>query len=118
MSCDDPLFVGEDLRLIESLVYRPELKPSYEFMKDCLVWEDERPDGLTPDDYSNLSDLLVARSYLHRGEPFSAWELDPDRFKSVWERAIKQGLRWPGFRRVSLSGEEEAYYRAARAEEL
>lgn len=42
-------FSGNDLELIEALDYQPELEPSYEVIKDALIWEDERPSGLSID---------------------------------------------------------------------
>jgi hypothetical protein len=39
-------FVGKDLELMKSLKYDPELKPNYESIKGCLIWEDERADEL------------------------------------------------------------------------
>ncbi len=109
----EPLFTGNDLRLIESLVFRPELKPGYDFIKGCLVWEDERADGLTPEGYDNLCDLWIARSFIHRGLDFSTYPLNPEYFGKVWERALQQGFSWPGYKRLTLNAEDKAYYEAA-----
>src|SRR5438874_7732579 len=96
-----PLFTGNDLRLIESLVFDPSLKPAFDPMKDCLVWADERAEGLTPDGYESLCDLWIARSFLHRGVDFSTHALDPNYFREVWDRAIQQGFNWPGSCRLT-----------------
>ncbi|MGL5074230.1 MAG: hypothetical protein ACRDBG_00095, partial [Waterburya sp.] len=83
-------FQGKDLELIESLVYNPDIKPSYDFMRDSLVWEDERPLGLTPEGYEKLCDLWIVRAYIHREIPASDWGLDPKYFEDAWLEAIKQ----------------------------
>ncbi len=107
----EPLFTGNDLQLIESLQYNPELKPSFDWMRDCLVWKDERPDGLTPAGYESLIDLWIARSFIHRGKSFSEHSLDPHYFEDVWKRALNQGFQWPGFSRLTLSDEEREFYK-------
>jgi hypothetical protein len=72
-------FDGQDLVLIQSLVYNPALDPYYDFMKDCLIWEDERCElGLTPSAYEKLCDLWIARSFIHLDRPFSSHSLDPN----------------------------------------
>ncbi len=106
----EPLFKGQDLTLIESLVYNPELLPAYDMIKNCLIWEDERPEGLTSAGYESLCDLWIARSFFHRGLDPSAHALDPQYFKNVWQRALAQGFNWPGFKRMSLSQEDRQYY--------
>ena len=103
-------FWGNDLKLIEALVYNPNLEPSFDVMRDALVWNDERADGLTPEGYEKLCDLWIARSYIHRGIPFSESELDPEYFGRVWSEATKQGFKWPGFNRLHLSKQDREYY--------
>ena len=112
----EPLFIGEDLRLIESLAYNSDLKPSYDHLKNCLVWEDERAEGLSPIGYENLCDLWIARSFIHRGMSFSEHRLDPNYFQTVWERALGQKLKWPGFARLTLCEEDKNYYEKMRME--
>lgn len=106
----EPLFADRDLGLIESLEYNPELKPRFDHMRECLVWSDEEPSGLTPSGYDALCDLWIARSFLHRGLDFSTYEFSPDYFRTIWDRAIAQGLRWPGFNRLTLNEEDRDYY--------
>ena len=106
----EPLFAGRDLELIEALVYDPDLAPSFDMMRDSLYWRDEYPNGITPSGMSNLIDLVVARSFLYHGHDFSEIELSPDPYLLSWERAQKQGLRWPGFKRLNLSETDKAYY--------
>lgn len=105
----DPVFSGNDLRLIEGLVYDPNLEPSYEFLKGCLIWTDERPDGLTPAAYDSLCSLWMARGLLHRGFNLSDDPIDPAFTKDLWERAIRQVPQWPGFRRLDI-GEKDRNY--------
>ena len=107
---DEFVFSGNDLKLIESLVYDPSLEPSYEFLKGCLVWEDERPSGLTPDAYDILCDLWIARSLLHRGLSLADHPLDPQYCEDIWQRALKQGFSWPGFNRLILNDKDKLYY--------
>ena len=103
-------FYDRDRKLIEALRYDAALKPSFELIKSCLVWEDERPEGLTPDGYDKLCDLWIARSFIHRNLPFSSWTLAPDYFEGAWKAASEDGFSWPGFRRLQLSAEDLAYY--------
>ena len=108
-------FAQYDLCLIESLVYQPELKPGFECLKECLIWEDERPNGLSPEGYEKLCDLWIARSFLHKKVPFSSWELDPNYFEQVWSMAQAQAFKWPGFYRVQLNQEDALFYELERA---
>lgn len=110
----DVYFSEQDRRLIENLSYDPNRQPSYDSIKDCLVWNDERPEGLTSDGYGKLCDLWIARSFIHRGLPFSAHELDPAYFEQVWSTARKQGFQWPGFMRLKLNDADRLYYEEMR----
>ncbi|MDC0836010.1 hypothetical protein POG22_23890 [Geitlerinema sp. CS-897] len=107
-------FSGQDLKLIESLVYQPELEPSYEAIKDVLIWSDERPNGLSFEGYEKLCDLWVARSFIHRKVSFLSCKLDSTYFEEVWRRAVYQEFRWPGFYRFELK--DRLYYKKQRAE--
>ncbi|MBP0011480.1 MULTISPECIES: hypothetical protein [unclassified Roseofilum] len=111
-------FSGENLELIEALVYDPTLKPDYDIMRDSLVWPDERPQGLDPDAYEKLIDLWIARSFIHKGISFSDHRLDPEYFERVWKEAREQGFQWPGFHRLHLSEPDREFYENARNEFL
>jgi hypothetical protein len=114
----EPLFTGKDLELIESLVYDPELEPSYDILRGCLAWMDEGQRlPLTNQGHDNLTDLIAARSFIQEGRDFSEWTLGPDRFRLIWERSIKQGFRWPGFKRLTLSESDKAYLALKRKNE-
>ena len=103
-------FRDKDLELIEKLEFNPILEPSYDAIKNCLVWEDERPDGLTPDGYEKLCDLWIARSFIYRDIPFSECESDSSYYERVWKKAMDVNFKWPGFKRMNLSEDEKAYY--------
>ncbi|MBP0023596.1 MAG: hypothetical protein J7540_06300 [Roseofilum sp. SID2] len=109
-------FSGRNLELIEALVYNPTLEPSYDIMRDSLVWDDERPAGLDREGYKKLIDLWSARSFIHKGIPFSNHSLDPEYFERVWNEARGQGFQWPGFYRLHLSKRDREYYENARDE--
>ncbi len=104
-----PFFSERDRALVESLRYDSSLKPAFDSIKGCLVWPDERPDNLSPDGYEKLCDLLIARSFIHENRPFSSWKLEPHHFAQVWEDAIADKIQWPGFQRLKLSEEDQAY---------
>lgn len=108
-------FSRQDLELIEALTYDPVSEPSYDLIKDALIWEDERPNGLTQDGYEKLCDLWIARSFIHKRIPFSSWKLDPTFFENVWSEAMRHGFSWPGFNRIELSEKDQKYYEAMRA---
>ncbi len=104
------LFSDSDLSLIERLEYRPGLKPTYDPMKNFLVWEDEQDFNLSPAGWEMINDLLFARSFIHRNLDFFAWPLGPEHYKSSWEQAIHDNLKWPGLKRLVLSEEDKIYY--------
>ena len=103
-------FSGKDLVLIESLVYQPDLTPTYDVMRDALTWSDEYPEGLSYEGQEKLVDLWAARSFLHKDMKFSDWKLDPKYFGMVWEEATRQGFSWPGFKRLKLTPKDRLYY--------
>ncbi|MBZ5610178.1 MAG: hypothetical protein LAP38_18100 [Acidobacteriia bacterium] len=100
-----PYFSDRDRAIVEALVFDAAEEPGYEALKGCLVWRDEQPNNITNEGWDKLCDLWIARSYLHRGEPMK------DQFRSAWEQAQREGIRWPGFQRVTLSANDKAYYK-------
>lgn len=104
-----PFFSERDRALVESLRYDEALKPSFDSIKGCLVWRDECPDNLSHEGYEKLCDLLIARAFIHENRPFSSWKLDPHYFAQIWEDAITDKIQWPGFQRLKLSEEDQAY---------
>ncbi|MFA7340454.1 MAG: hypothetical protein WC028_26970 [Candidatus Obscuribacterales bacterium] len=111
-------FTGQDLVLLRSLKYDPSLKPAYESIKGCLIWEDERADELSTEAKRMVNNLLIARSLLHQGLTLDAHPINPELCKNLWALAQQQVSEWPGFRRLTLSAEDKAYFedQVARAE--
>ena len=109
-------FDGQNLELIEALIYNPNAKPSYDVIRDCLIWEDEIANNLNPDGYEKLGDLWIIRSFIHRKIPSSRWGLDPEYFQKAWNNAVNQNFRWPGFFRLKLSKSDQEYYQRKRYE--
>ena len=107
-------FSERDLKLIKALVYKPELKPSYDIMRDALLWMDEWARELSSEGFDKFCYLLVARSYIHRGIPFSSYKSNPNLLEKVWLDAQNQIPQWPGFKRLELSPEDRAYYEEER----
>ena len=103
-------FSDRDRAIVEALTYDPTCKPGFEILKACLIWPDECPYNLTPEGYEKLCDLWIARSFIHRGLPFSSWPLAPEYFERAWDEALRDNVRWPGFRRLTLSAKDRAYY--------
>lgn len=102
-------FAESDKLGIERLVHDPSCTPSYDIMKACLVWADERPDRITTDGYELIGDLWIFRGFLHRGLPRNEWGLSPEHFESVWKFAREDIPNWPGFRRIELSSSERQF---------
>jgi Fe-S-cluster formation regulator IscX/YfhJ len=49
---DDPnhmRFTDADREIVNQLVFDPTCEPSYELLKACLVWSDERPTEISND---------------------------------------------------------------------
>jgi len=107
-------FFGRDLELIEALVYQPELKPSYDVMRDALVWRDEWTNDLSSEGFEKVCKLWTARSFIHRGIPFSSYKLNPDLLERVWFEAKTQGFKWTGFNRLELRQQDREYYEEQR----
>jgi hypothetical protein len=98
-----------DRPCVTRLVYDPTCEPSYDIMKACLVWPDERPDRISNDGYELVGDLWIFRGFLHRGVPRHEWGLNPDYFETVWKNALDDVPCWPGFRRIELSSLERLF---------
>lgn len=109
-------FEPDDRDTLRSLVFDPAATPNFEFLKACLVWPDERPERITEPGYELLRDLWSVRGFLHRGIPTEKWGLDPNYFQAVWSHALQDVPEWPGFRRLQLSDEDQAYLNKCLAE--
>ena len=97
-----------DRALVEALAFDARADVAYDAITACLVWADEVPSGLTSAGYETVRDLLGARGYLHRGIPFDAWDRGRTERVELWNAALAQGLRWPGFRRLTLTHDQRA----------
>ncbi len=104
-----PEFTGRDLDLMRSLKYDPSLEPIYEYLRGCLIWEDERPEGLTPAADDLVGSLIIARSLFHKGLTLEDHPIDPSYCKELWGSAQRQIGGWPGFKRLSLSDKDRKY---------
>lgn len=98
-----------DREAIGRLAYDPNAAPSFEVLKHCLVWPDERPTNISPAGYELLNDLWIVRGFMHRKLPRSEWGLDPAYFEQVWDFAQRELPQWPGFKRVVLADHDRAY---------
>ncbi len=99
-----------DRHTIEQLAYNPELEPSFDVIKSCLIWDDERPDGVSSQGYELICDLWIIRSFIHRDIPKEDWGLDPEYFLKRWAMIKDLDLKWPGFKRMELSEAESRFY--------
>ena len=111
------IFSENDRLQLEKLVYDETLEPSFDSIKSCLVWSDERPADLSSDGYEKLCDLWIVRSFIHQNLPQTNWGLDPDYFKSVWDAALEENIKWPGFKRLTLSEKDNKYLKQMLKEE-
>lgn len=97
-----------DRALVEALVFDADAEVSYHAIAACLVWADEVPAGLTPGGYETIRDLLVARGFIHRGLVIEDWDRGATERANLWNAALEEQLRWPGFRRLALTREQRA----------
>jgi hypothetical protein len=88
-----------DREIIEAQILVTESQPSYESIKSCLIWPNELPSGLSMDGHTFILNLLAARSYLHRNIPMTG---RLERLRVDWEIALSSGLKWIGFKRISI----------------
>lgn len=98
-----------DREALGRLVYDPGATPSFEMLKCCLLWPDERAKNVSPAGYELLTDLWAVRGFMHRMVPRSEWGLDPAHFERAWEFGMREIPRWPGFKRIVLGDAERVY---------
>lgn len=106
----------QDRRLIEELVFDPNQRPSFDLMKSCLVWPDERPSGLSREGRQFLARLWIVRGFKHRGIADDQWGLDSSPLLRVWQHGLAIQLRWPGFQRLDLSEQDRVYLQKSLSE--
>jgi hypothetical protein len=102
-------FTESDREALAQLVFDPTCEPSYELLKACLVWPDERPSRISQEGYRLLCDVWIVRGFLHRKTPREEWGFNPPYFEEVWKSALLEIPRWPGFKRLELSPADQAY---------
>ncbi len=107
---DTPLFSDRDRNLIEASNYNRDLKPNFNPLSSLLFWDDEAPRGISPKAYDVLNALWLARALQYYDYKLATDLLDPQYFKSVWDKAIASNLKWAGFSRLTLSDEDRAYF--------
>jgi hypothetical protein len=107
-----PLFSERDRGLIEASNYDPNLKPNFNPLSSLLFWDDEWPCNISPQAHDVLNALWLARALQYYDYKLSTDLLDPQYFRSVWDKAVASGLKWPGFNRLHLSEQDRQYYLA------
>lgn len=63
--------------------------------------------GLSNDGWELLGDLWSIRGFIHKGLSPERWGRNPTYYQRVWQAARESALRWPGFRRLTLSASEQ-----------
>lgn len=89
----------EDRARLEALPFDARATAAYNEITGALAWSDEIPDDLSAGGYEYVRELLGIRGYLHRGLPVDV---------ARWDAAQASGLRWNGFRRLTLTPEQRA----------
>jgi hypothetical protein len=92
-----------DREAVERLSFEPDSEPSFDVVKSCLIWNDEKPPGLSYEGQKLLGRLWAVRSLIHRHIPESQWPEGPRNFLPIWQELLRGGLKWTGFRRLTLS---------------
>ena len=103
------MILKSDMEVLENLTLDPTAQPSFEVLKCCLIWPDERPfERLSHAGQEFLSDLWIVRGFIHRSVPRDEWGLDPDYFWETWNFGLSNVARWPGFQRLTISDADRA----------
>jgi hypothetical protein len=103
------LFAESDRRALQGLRRDPSAQPSFELIKSCLIWPDERPITISNNGYTLLGGLWIVRGFIHRNIPSDRWGLDPGYFQELWRNALAEVPEWPGFGRLTLSPTDQEY---------
>jgi hypothetical protein len=62
-------FSPTDRDTLQRIDFDPTAEPSFEIMKACLVWPDERPERISSEGFELLGDLWIVRGFVHRQVP-------------------------------------------------
>lgn len=106
-----------DRLLVEQAFFDADADPAFNEIAGCLVWPDEIPDGLSPDGYDAVRNLLAARGLVHRGVPIEDWPGGATELADEWNAALRTRLRWNGFQRIALTKEQRAMLEAYLADD-
>jgi hypothetical protein len=99
-----------DINILKNLSLDSQAKPTFDLLKYCLTWPDERPsEPLSAEGREFLSDLWTVRGFIHRSVPEAKWGLDPKYFREIWEFGVAHVETWPGFKRLTLSENDEHF---------
>lgn len=116
------LITKQDIEILNALSLDQAAQPNFEALKECLIWEDERPQSpLSREGREFLYDLWIIRGFLHRMVPENKWSIsgpDPKYFKEVWAYGLANVAMWPGFKRLDLSEVDRAYLTACLQKSL
>lgn len=103
------MILKSDIATLGKLVLDPAARPSFEMLKSCLIWPDERPrERLSSAGQEFLCDLWIVRGFIHRSVPRDAWGLDPAYFWRTWDFGLSSVPDWPGFQRLAISDADRA----------
>lgn len=103
------MILKSDIDALGKLTLDPTAQPSFELLKCCLIWPDERPpERLSSAGQELLSDLWIVRGFINRSVPHDEWGLDPVYFRETWNFGLSNVAGWPGFQRLTISYVERA----------
>lgn len=105
-------FSKSEIREINKLTYKPELKPIYQILRMYLEWADECPNPCNMRLYDKLIVLWIARAFFYHdiNYPMPVLNKTERYYRKTWDKAIEQDINWPGFKRLSLSEAERKFY--------
>lgn len=110
---------NHDAELFRALTLDIDAEPTFDVLKYCLTWSDERPSGrLSSEGSEFLSDLWIVRGFIHRSLPKEQWGLDPQYFEEMWKFGVTNFGQWPGFKRLVLSEKDQTYLASCLATSL
>ena len=110
MTSAAPIFSEYDRELLNSLVFDPSLKPEFNAVSACLYWDDECPETITPLGRRQLRIMWYTRAYLHTDNSFVGAGEHEQYHRAWWEQALLEVPTWPGFKRLTLSEEDRAFF--------
>jgi hypothetical protein len=104
------LFSQKDRDILQSQKYDASLRPGFNALTYCLVWDDEHPMGVSREGHDVLATLWLGRRLMHQGLTFADHPVNPDFCRNVWQQAIEEIPDWPGFKRLTLNEQDRTYF--------